>query len=108
MRLEECSQEVGVSRRSIYNWLNDDDFNKRLRERESEKIKRLNTRLIMASNRALEVLLEGLESRDESIRIRSASIIKSDLLKAIEIYDLYDRIEDLEVKYKNINKGSGS
>jgi len=70
-----------------------------LRRRESDKIKRLNTRHIMASEQALKVLLEGLESRNESIRIRSASILKAGVTKAIELHDLYDLIEKLEEKF---------
>jgi hypothetical protein len=74
------------------------EFSKLLRRRESDEIKRLNARYIMASEKALEVLLNGLESRDESIRIRSASIIKSSLLKSIEVHDVYDLIEKLSEK----------
>jgi hypothetical protein len=97
-RIEECAQAVGVSRQAIHSWLADVEFSKLLRRRESDEIKRLNARYIMASEKALEVLLNGLESRDESIRIRSASIIKSSLLKSIEMYDVYDLIEQLSEK----------
>jgi len=98
MAIGECADQVGVSARSIYNWLEDDAFYKLLRRRESEKIKRLNAKYIMASEKALRVLLEGLESRDERLRIRSASIIKSSMAKAIEIYDLYDHIDRINEK----------
>jgi hypothetical protein len=94
----ECADQVGVSSRSIYNWLDDDEFKKLLKARESEIIERLNTRLIMASKKALTVLLDGLESRDERIRIRSASIINSSFLKAIEVHDLYDHIDRINEK----------
>jgi transposase-like protein len=102
-RIEECAQAVGVTRQSIYSWLADAEFSKRLRRRESEEIKRLNARYIMASEKALEVLLDGLESRDESIRIRSASIIKSSLLKSIEVHDVYDLIEKLSEKVDRLS-----
>jgi len=94
----ECADQVGVSSRSIFNWLEDDEFSKLLRKRESDKIERLNARYLMASEKALKVLLEGLESRDERIRIRSASIIKSGMAKAIEVHDLYDHIERINEK----------
>ena len=94
----ECADQVGVTSRSIFNWLEDDDFSKLLRARESEKIKRLNTKYLMASEKALVVLLDGLESEDERIRIRSASIIKNGMAKAIEVHDLYDHIERINEK----------
>jgi len=94
----ECADQVGVSSRSIFNWLDDDEFKRLLKARESEIIERLNTRLIMASEKALTVLLDGLESRDERIRIRSASIINSSFLKAIEVHDLYDHIDRINEK----------
>ncbi len=100
MQLEECARMVGVTSRSIYNWCEDPEFSKLLRERESEKIRRLNTRHIMASERALEVLLNGLESRSESIRIRSAQVLKAGLSRSIELHDLYDIVEKLEVKFE--------
>jgi len=104
MRLEECAQAVGVSRRAIYNWLEDREFSELLRRRESEEIERLNTRSIMAGDKALSVLLRGLESRSEAIRIRSASIIKSGMAKAIEVHDLYDRIDKIEDKVNRLHR----
>jgi len=98
MAIGECAIQLEVSPRSIYNWLEDDLFSKLLRARESDKIERLNTRLIMSSDKALSVLLDGLESRSESIRIRSASIINSSFLKALEVHDLYDQIERINEK----------
>ena len=96
--LGECADQVGVTSRTIYNWLEDDQFSRLLRKRTSEKIERLNTRSLMASDKALTVLLEGLESRNESIRIRSASIIKSGTPKLIEVFDLYSQIERINKK----------
>ena len=98
MAIGECAQAVGVSARSIYNWMDDQDFSELLRKRTSEKIERLNVRSIMASDKALSVLLDGLESRSESIRIRSASIIKRGMANAIEAFDLYSQIARIEEK----------
>lgn len=96
LRLEECAQVIGVSRRALYNWLEDREFSELLRRRESEVIERLNARYIMAGEKALDVLLRGLESRSEAIQIRSASIIRSGMAKAIEVHDLYNRIDKIE------------
>jgi len=98
MAIGECAQEVGVSARSIYNWMDDQEFSSLLRKRTSDKIERLNVRSIMASDKALSVLLDGLESRSESIRIRSASIIKRGMANAIEAFDLYSQIARIEEK----------
>jgi len=98
MMITECASELEVSPRSIYNWLEDDQFSELVRRRESDKIKRLNAKCIIASEKALEVLLEALKSRSESIRVRSASILMSGMAKAIEIHDIYDQIERINKK----------
>jgi len=98
MMIGECANAVGVSSRSIYNWLEDDEFSRLLRRRESEKIKRLNAKYIMASEKAFPVLLEALESRNESIRMRACSILRNGYYRAIEVHDLYDQIERIHEK----------
>jgi len=98
----ECADAVGVTSRSIFNWLEDDQFSRLLRKRTSEKIERLNTRSLMASDKALTVLLEALESRSESIRVRAAAIIKRGMSQAIEAFDLYSQIERIERKIDDL------
>jgi len=98
MAIGECADQLEVTSRSIYNWMDDPEFSELLRKRTSEKIERMNIKYLMASDKALSVLLDGLESRSESIRIRSASIIKSGMAKAVEVFDLYSQIDRIEEK----------
>ena len=95
-RIEETSQSVGVTRRSVYNWLDDPTFAKALQKRQSEYIRRLNIKLITANEKALEVLLEGLESREENIKVRCASILIGKYHQTIELEDILQRLDELE------------
>lgn len=90
------AETVGVSRKTVYAWLDDDLFSSELKRRQSVYLRRLNTRLINGSERALEVLLAGLESESETIRIRSASIITANYLKVVEIENILERLDRLE------------
>jgi len=95
-RIEETATMVSVTRRAVYNWLDDADFSDALRKRQSDYIRRLNTKLITLNEKALDVLSAGLDSRDESIRIRCASIVTGKYHKTVEFEDILQRIERIE------------
>jgi len=92
-RIEECALSVGVSRRSIYNWLNDQEFKSALDARKSEIIKALNDRLISMNGKALDVIDECMNSRNEAIRLKSASIVINKYGEALEVSDIKSQIE---------------
>lgn len=96
-RIKDTADLVQVSERSVYNWLDDVQFSEALQKRQSVFIGRLNTRLIGMSEKALDVLSEGMESRDETIRIRCASIVASKYHRTVEFEDILQRLDRLEL-----------
>jgi transposase len=95
-RITDVAELVNVERRTVYNWLDDPAFTRALQKRQSAYIRRLNTRLIALNEKALDVLAEGLDSRQENIRVRCAAIVAGKYHKTIEFEDILQRLERLE------------
>lgn len=91
--IEDASKSLSISRRSIHNWLNDPEFMKALEIRKKEIIERLNIRMIGLNEEALDVLEDCMRSRNETIRLRSASYLNSKLFESIELGDIRKTIE---------------
>lgn len=95
-QITDVAEMVSVQRRTIYNWLEDDVFSRAYQERQSAFIRRLNTRLIALNEKALDVLSKGMESDQESVRIRCAAIVANNYHKTVELEDILLRLERLE------------
>lgn len=100
--IEDVSKEVNVTRRSIHNWLNDGEFKKALDERKSEIVERLNTRMIGLNEKALDVIENCMSSKNESIRLRSASLLNSKLFESIELSEINKAIERINERIDHI------
>ena len=96
LSIEETANTVGVTRKTIYNWLDDPLFNDELQTRESEFIRRLNNKLININEKALDKLDESLDSEDENIRVRCINIAVGKFHKTIEIEDILQRLDAIE------------
>lgn len=96
--IEDCSQVIGVTRRSIHNWLNDPEFSKVFDVRKHEIIQELNTRMIGLNKKALDVIEECLESESENIRLRSASLLHSRYFEALEASEIMEAIERINAR----------
>lgn len=92
-RIEECALVIGVSRRTVHNWLNDPEFLSALDTRKSENVSALNDRLINLNDKALDVLEECMNSRNEQARLRSASIVIGKYHEALEASEIKAQIE---------------
>ena len=97
-RIVETASAVGVTERTVSLWLVDPEFSRAYQKRQSEYIRRLNTRLISLNDKAMDVLEAGMESRDESIKVRCASIVASKYHVTVELEDILQRLERLERK----------
>jgi len=88
---------AGVSRRTIYQWMKDQEFALALHDKSAEVIDRLNHRLVNLNEKALDVLDACLDSESEAIRLRSAMYLNNrlyEVLGDIEILTRLDQIED--------------
>ena len=94
--IEESAKKAGVSRSTLYNWLNDSQFRRQLKkEREAIFEKGLNA-LKAATSKAANALIELLDCRDRGTRRLAAKEIINMAFKANEIKELEERISRLE------------
>ncbi|MFZ7176526.1 replication protein [Streptococcus hyovaginalis] len=100
--ISQVSQELGISRNTAYNYLNDVTFRRIYRERRNEMLKRTTTMLQSASIEAVKVLQEIMldESVSPHARQQSAQTILSMAYKANEQTEILEMIEELEIKMK--------
>lgn len=92
----QASDLANVSRNTVYRWLQEEDFSRELKTLQDETLKRLSVRLIGLSEKALEVLGDGMESRNLTDRVRCASTLLNRLPAVAELADVERRIEILE------------
>ena len=100
--ISQVSQELGISRNTAYNYLNDVTFRRIYRERRNEMLKQTTTMLQSASVEAVKVLQEIMldESVSPYARQQSAQTILSMAYKANEQTEMLEMIEELEIKMK--------
>ena len=98
--IEKVSELTSVTRQTIYNWLSRDDFQRKLRERQSSIFQQLSKRLLSITTQALSVLEESLYSRNERVRLRASQIALSNLKSVVDMTDFEERLTVLENKNK--------
>ena len=85
---------VKVNRRTIYQWMKDQEFALALHDKSAEVIESLNRKLVGMNEKALDVLDACLDSESEAIRLRSAIYLNS---------KLYEVLGDLEILRRRFN-----
>ncbi len=87
---------VKVNRRTVYQWMKDQEFTIALHERSAEVIEGLNRRLVNLNEKALDVLDACLDSRSEAIRLRSAIYLNSRLYEVLGDLEILRRLDQIE------------
>jgi len=101
LSVEKASEVSHVSRQTIYNWLSQKSFKNELRKRQSVLFQSLSKRLMNITVKALQVLEDCLDSRNENIRLRASGIAISSLKNIMELADFEERITELEESMRN-------
>lgn len=94
--LSAASREAGVSRSTIYSWMQEPGFREavgQMRHRFFEEAAEL---LLAGQAKAVSRLLEGLDSRDPALRLRSATSILELGMDVREGSEMEARLRDLE------------
>jgi len=87
---------VKVNRRTIYQWMKDQEFALALHDKSAEVIDRLNHRLVNLNDKALDVLDACLDSDSEAIRLRSAIYLNSRLYEVLGEIEILRRMDEIE------------
>lgn len=93
----DAAAEAGVSRQTLYKWLDSSNFQQALSEAQSRALNSLAGALIALGDKAIKVLDETMERfGQDSVRVRAADIVINRLLQFRELTDLEARISALE------------
>jgi hypothetical protein len=96
--IQQAAKYAEISQRTLLRWLKDDDFNKAYREARFHLVQQAISQIQDATHAAVKTLCEVLNNKEapSGVRVRAASIIIDNALKATEIDNLEARISILE------------
>lgn len=94
----QAAASAGVTETTIYNWKTEDAFKQALQDANSRILSDTVTALTVASVRAVEILIEVAEDTEAppGTRVSAARAILDSTIKVRELYDLEQRIADIE------------
>lgn len=94
--VEAACKKAKVGRASYYNWIKDDLFIKELRGRREIIVNESFNQLKSASTKAVEVLINLMDSEQEGIRRLASKDVIEYILRAREIEDIDKRLQEIE------------
>jgi hypothetical protein len=92
----EAAEQLGISKQTISRRMKDNDFREKLFAYRKQKLECINTKLVQASEQAVDVLIGLLKSDSEISRYNSASRILSLSGDFTDRTDIIRRIDELE------------
>ena len=95
--IEEAAKGIGISSRTIYRWLESNEFRQALLQAEGRVVDEAARRLIGDKDVALDTLAELMESAEsESVRRQAASNWLEQLIRIRELRNIEKRLSALE------------
>lgn len=98
--VQEAAQKAGVRLATVFKWLKDPIFKQELDRLREEVVSDVVDRLKIHCMKATEVLVDLMESENETIRRGSANDILNHTTTFVEMRDLENRLESLEKAIK--------
>jgi hypothetical protein len=96
LSVTDASKKAGVTRKTVYRWLDDDGFKSEVVKAQNDVLERVGSRLSALALKGLNVMDELLDSEDESVRLRASSALLSRFTEILEVLRLEKRLEILE------------
>jgi hypothetical protein len=94
--VEKAAQTVGVNEKTLRNWQKRPDFRAAFRAARREIVDGAITRLQQLTTGAVLALNRNLKCGKESVEVRTAQIVLEQSLRALELGDVLERVEELE------------
>jgi len=98
--IEGAAEKIGVTRKTIYEWLKKEPFKRALEESRKEFVESAFRTMRLAARQAADKIVKHLDCTDERISLRAAEDIIEFTQKALEHEDLEKRIGALEESIK--------
>jgi hypothetical protein len=105
--IEGAADKIGVTRKTVYEWLKQDAFKKALEEARKEYVESGFRTLRLAAKRAAEQIVQHLDSGDEKVSLRAAEDIIEFAKEFISLEDHERRIAQLEQRLEQAQAESG-
>src|SRR5215213_4857777 len=96
--LEAAAAAVGISDVTLWRWLKQPEFKTRVREARRAMVEGAIGRLQQATTEAVDALRRNLACGTPSVEVRAATAILDQAVKAIELFDLTERVDRLEAQ----------
>ena len=96
--IEASAKKVNIAKSTLYRWLKDETFKSEFSKAKFRLLSNAITALQRASTKAVNVLIEVMENKENpaSTRVNSARIILEQAIKFTELEELEKRVSALE------------
>jgi len=91
-----AAESSGVSRQTLYRWLEDAEFIAALQKAENAALQAFQRELVAMGHLAANAIRDGLQDADIRVRLRAADIFTGRLLQLRELLEFEDRLTSLE------------
>ncbi len=96
--IEAAAKAAEVSDVTIWRWMKQPGFKSRLRDARRALVEGAIGRLQQSATEAVETLRRNLSCGTPSVEVRAATAILDQAVKAVELFDLAERVEQLEAR----------
>jgi hypothetical protein len=107
MMVKECAAQLGVGLRTVHDWLEKPEYVRLISRYRSKLISETLGKLSNAGVKAVETLIEALESQEsDGIRVRAALGILDQLVRIRETTELEQRLVEVEGRVAHVGQES--
>jgi transposase len=96
--IADAAAMIGVSERTIYNWLNEPPFRKAYHEARSSIMDAAIARMQQISQAAIDALEKNLKTKNRNAVNAAAKAILEHAIRGVETRELMDRVAELEAR----------
>ena len=96
--IEAAAQTAEVSDVTIWRWMKQPEFRAKLRDARRAVVEGAIGRLQAAATEAVDTLRRNLTCGTPSFEVRAAATILDQAIKAVELFDVVERVEQLEAR----------
>jgi hypothetical protein len=100
--IEKAAAKAGVSLATLKRWLRDPVFAGAFRAARRELVETAITRLQQTTTSAVSTLYESLHAPQSAVRVRAAAIILEQSLRATELVDLQQQVDELRAALEKL------
>ena len=97
-QVTQAAEAAGVSRKTVYQWLHQEQFSRALDKATTEALAELSRQLVALGSLAVDTLRGAMSDAEatQSARVRAADILINRLLQLRQLVDLEERVSRLE------------